>query len=357
LIELLVVIAIIAVLIALLLPAIQQAREAARRSQCQNNLKQFGLALQNYLSTYGVFPPGSILGANPDGSVRWMKWSVHAQLLPYLDEASRADGLNYSHIPETRVNSTVTGRRVSVFYCPSDPFQERGEVSEITQETPLGDTGNLGTQDRYGSNYAAMMGDWYYWNGLNCPSCPQPRAMFFPNSRTSMRNLIDGTTKTIAMAEVRTFQTFRRGGSSPLATPIASQALSGSQFPDPNTNPDAMTEYTASSQHRVTHTNWFDGSVRQTGVTAAWTPNRETFTLNSGALPRLDSDFLNIRESNANTMTTGYFAAMTARSFHTGGVNAAMADGSVQWFGNSIDGLAWRAMSTVAGNETVGNGN
>src|SRR5665213_2211007 len=83
LIELLVVIAIIAILIALLLPAVQQAREAARRTQCKNNLKQIGLALHNYLSTNTVFPPGFCIGASSGGA-----WSAHARILPFLDQAN-----------------------------------------------------------------------------------------------------------------------------------------------------------------------------------------------------------------------------------------------------------------------------
>ena len=83
LIELLVVIAMIAILIALLLPAVQQAREAARRTQCKNNLKQIGLALHNYLDTHSVFPPSYCVGATTGGT-----WSIHARILPFMDQAS-----------------------------------------------------------------------------------------------------------------------------------------------------------------------------------------------------------------------------------------------------------------------------
>src|SRR6478609_4657468 len=83
LIELLVVIAIIAILIALLLPAVQQAREAARRTQCKNNLKQLGLGLHNYLDTFSVLPPMCAIGSGTGG-----KWSVWARIMPYLEQAS-----------------------------------------------------------------------------------------------------------------------------------------------------------------------------------------------------------------------------------------------------------------------------
>src|SRR5690348_18426173 len=99
LIELLVVIAIIAVLIALLLPAVQQAREAARRTQCRNNLKQIGLALHNYSSSHTVFPFGK--GPSYSGVPVYARWSQHAMILPYLDQGPLYNTLNFNSAPET----------------------------------------------------------------------------------------------------------------------------------------------------------------------------------------------------------------------------------------------------------------
>src|SRR5262249_3851998 len=129
LIELLVVIAIIAVLIALLLPAVQAAREAARRSQCVNNLKQIGLALHNYESGNGAFPPGNVTarrGYTDPTLSQWTSWSPHAMLLPYLEQTALYNAANFSlaccqDAPEAhQTNLTVILTRVSGFLCPSD---------------------------------------------------------------------------------------------------------------------------------------------------------------------------------------------------------------------------------------------
>ncbi len=129
LIELLVVIAIIAILIALLLPAVQQAREAARRSTCKNNLKQIGIALHNYHEAYNIFPANGVAGTTEDVGGRyvqdWLAWSGFAMLLPYLDQAPVYEQIDFSYRWDSNVagtrNNTMARTKIAAFLCPSDP--------------------------------------------------------------------------------------------------------------------------------------------------------------------------------------------------------------------------------------------
>ena len=135
LIELLVVIAIIAILVALLLPAVQQAREAARRTQCKNNLKQIGLAIHNYHDTHKVYPFGK--GASYAGAPVYARWSQHAMILPYIEQDNLYKSIDFSSPPETPgmggvinfmpayvsptgINSVASRSVIPGFFCPSD---------------------------------------------------------------------------------------------------------------------------------------------------------------------------------------------------------------------------------------------
>ena len=146
LIELLVVIAIIAVLIGLLLPAVQAAREAARRAQCVNNLKQIGLALHNYHSAIDTFPLGGVAAAlrprRPATRTTWSSWSAHALLLPYMEQtaALQRDQLQLGALDgrectaRATINSTVYNTKIASFLCPSDGNAGQVEHQQLPRQ-------------------------------------------------------------------------------------------------------------------------------------------------------------------------------------------------------------------------------
>lgn len=211
LIELLVVIAIIAILIALLLPAVQQAREAARRTQCKNNMKQLGLALHNYHDTHSAFPPG-LLGrcTTPD-----LNASGLVMLLPYIEQtalysqfnfsasSSNREGSGYesglvgtSSDPATNGNIIPVTTILQAFLCPSDSAREVTEASAYrpSQTDPRG--GALTNYD-FVTTSANTYNSCTNWTS----EASATRAMFGENSRCRMRDLKDGTSNTVAMAE------------------------------------------------------------------------------------------------------------------------------------------------------------
>lgn len=312
LIELLVVIAIIAVLIALLLPAVQQAREAARRMQCKNNLKQLGLALHNYHESFTVFPPASTYPLNTlqaDGG-----WSVQARILPYVDQANLNNLINFSQTYASQ--PMVTETRVPIFACPSEVNNQiypDGAVKWV----PI--------------NYAMNYGQWFIWDPINNQI---GTGAFGPNGRTSTRDFIDGTSNTLAASEVKTWQWYLRetGGS-----------------PAQPTNPSALSSLGGTLRNSG-HNEWGDGRTNQCGFTTTFGPNTKCPHNNAGTV--VDIDFISRREGNSTTEST--YAAITSRSFHVGVVHSLLMDGSVRAISENIDLNVWRALGTRAGGEVVG---
>jgi len=211
LIELLVVIAIIAVLVALLLPAVQQAREAARRSTCKNNLKQIGLALHNYHDTHRTLPPGFIdddiapggaIPSGPGGSAdQAMYWTWSAFILPFVDQAPRYNQLNPG---DRRVIDVADGTNadrqllqdvISVYRCPSDPAPDVN--TNGNRDIDAGLLTNFGNDlDVATSNYIAVN-----TSGNLRPQQNRHDGLFGTNSRTRFRDVTDGLSNTIAVGE------------------------------------------------------------------------------------------------------------------------------------------------------------
>ncbi|MFM9966679.1 MAG: DUF1559 domain-containing protein [Planctomycetaceae bacterium] len=304
LIELLVVIAIIAILIALLLPAVQQAREAARRSQCKNNLKQIGVALHTYEESNRCFPPSAVRPA-----AVFEPWSIHARLLSSMEQSSLSKTINWG--AAFTAQTAVTQTRIASFMCPS-------EINDQLR-------GNL-----YPLTYAANAGQWFVYNPTNGTFGD---GVFFPNQAMTMAGLRDGSSNTIGFAEVKAAQPVYRDGTTPntvgAAIP-ANQAALG----------------TAGTLDSSGHTGWAVGQTHQTGFTTVFAPN--TKVLNGTT----DYDLISSREGASTTNLT--YAAVTSRSYHTGGVNVVMMDGSGRFISSNLDLATWRALSTRAGNEVLG---
>ncbi len=309
LIELLVVIAIIAILTSLLLPAVQQAREAARRTQCRNHLKQFGLALHNYHDAFTVFPPGGTYQTNLAGQAG--HWSTQARLLPYCDQASLHSLIDFSKGYSTQI--TVSRVRVPFFICPS-------EVNDRMNG------------DHWPVNYAVNFGEWFVWNPTNNQF---GTGAFGPNSKTSTRDFTDGTSNSLAMAEVKAFQAYlRQTGATVPAQPVKPGDLAA----------------IGGTLRTTGHTEWVEGRAPHLAFTTTFTPNTNCpYTDSTGTY---DIDYsLNSEGSSA---TDPSYDALTARSHHEGVVQILLMDGSVRAVSENLAQAVWKALGTRAGGEIAG---
>lgn len=334
LIELLVVIAIIAILVAILLPAVQQAREAARRASCKNNLKQIGLALSNYEATHAAYPMAVVADATVSGGTfvdpvgDGGLWSPQARLTPFIEAGNFYDLCNLDEAYDSSGNNSrgTKWTRVDTLMCPS-------EVNDYTR------TGNPDTDDEryYPLNYVYNAGTWDVWNVLT--QSPGDGA-FAANRCFQPRDFIDGMSNTLGFAEVRTYTAYNRDGSAGTAS-----------VPQTAAGVEALIAAGGSNKSNSGHTEWTDGRVHQSGFTTTLTPNTRVqvpgATNNEGV-----GDYTSCRENKSCATPT--FAAVTARSFHTGIVNSVLMDGSVRSINNNIDLASWRALGTRGGNELLG---
>jgi prepilin-type N-terminal cleavage/methylation domain-containing protein len=303
LVELLVVIAIIGILIALLLPAVQAAREAARRMQCSNNFKQVGLALHNYHSTYGVFPPGT----THHSSTNYEGWGWGVRLLPYMEQANVFDRIDFGDdgfVGSTNSNNKtlMNGTSVPMYTCPSSPCpQFRGSDAwnqghDINIGTMVGIAGAIGdpTNDPRHDNSSNQWAN-HAWNGV-----------LHAHSRVSIATIRDGTTNVFMVGETSDW------GRHP-------------------SNPGQEYDCRGMFPH-----GWWIGADRQSPESAAGDARVFTTTvINTRPLGTKVCEGANF--ANASSAGTNYDNQVPIQAAHTGGAFLLFCDGSVHFLSESID--------------------
>jgi type II secretory pathway pseudopilin PulG len=322
----LVVIAIIGILVALLLPAIQAAREAARRSQCKNNLKQLALAVHNFESSKRRLPPSVAIDLEAiDPSANNVAWGVHGHLLPYLEEQALAAVIDINKGWDNTANYAIHGLKIGVYSCPSD--EKSAEVRDPGSNRP----------HLYPTTYGFNLGTWFVYDPVTRKGGD---GVFYPNSFLRIAQIEDGTSKTLLASEVKAWNHYTRN-SPPTSTNI----------PNTITEASANVAVAASDYKNTGHTEWPDGRVHHCGFTATLPPN--TFVPYNGPEGIVDADYNSWQEGKGGlSNTTPTYAIITSRSYHPGSVQVAMVDGSGQSVNSDIDMLVWRAMATRAGGET-----
>jgi prepilin-type N-terminal cleavage/methylation domain-containing protein/prepilin-type processing-associated H-X9-DG protein len=328
LIELLVVITIIGVLISLLLPAVQKVREAANRTQCQNNLKQIGLGLHNYHDVHKRFPPGYIdgnkatsasLAGTPDNDIG-PGWGWACFLLPYVEQDNVYRQINFNQMVGMGVNLQISQQPLAVFQCPSDDLQDAFPVYDGSFSTPIatlahsnyvGCNGWVECFDNAGGFFPGGVGN----DGLAGTKGAAANGLFFRNSKTNIASVIDGLSNTIIVGE-------RSSNHSPSTW---TGAVPGARCPAWTATQPFTQPYSPPPGPAYDNAD-FGEALIFAHCNATHLPNAD--------YPIFDPD--------------------TFYSKHPSGVNFLFGDGSVHFLSSSIDPATYQNLATIAGGEVLG---
>lgn len=331
LVELLVVIVVIGVLLALLIPAVQGAREAARRAQCLNNLRQIGIALQNYHGVHDCFPAGR-MRTFVDGQGRC--FSAYAHLLPQLDARNLFDQINFSANPDDpAANGAALGQTISFFLCPSDSHRilQSSSVNGVTVNSAV-------------HNYPLSTGTSYPVSPQNPGGVPVT-GVFFENSWIRLADIEDGASSTVCISETITSEV----GPSVWDGVSRTNGFVLTAGNNNATNGPELTDY-ASQCHQP-------GLLLQQTRGSRWLYGAPGHSMYNHMRQPNDPD-VDCRGGLPHSTRTNYWwdrlsLNVAARSKHRGGVHALFCDGHAQFIDESVHIRVWMALGSRNGGEVA----